>query len=89
MLWVYGHYKSVYSYSLGSDRRQILTTKVNPHTSPVATPICYVLNHVHVRSVLFFDGFEVPWMCRENLAWLPERKPWGEFLNCINPRWPP
>ena len=93
MLWVYGHYISVYSYSLGIEsdvyRRQILTTKVYPHTSPVANPISYVLNHVDVRSVLFFNGFEVTWMCRANLAWLPKRKPLGEFLICINPRWPP
>ena len=44
---------------------------------PVVTPISYVVNHVAVRSVLFFDGFAVTWMCRANLAWLPERKPWG------------
>ena len=42
-----------------------------------------------MRSVLFFDGFTVTWMCGTNLAWLPERKAWGEFLICINPRWPP
>ena len=35
MLWVYGHYKQFYSYSAGIDfsrqnRRQILTTKVDP-----------------------------------------------------------
>ena len=35
MLWVYGHYKYFYSYSVGiyfSRRRQILTTKVYPRT---------------------------------------------------------
>ena len=39
--------------------------------------------------VLFFDGFAVTWFCITNLAWMPERKPWGEFLICINPSWPP
>ena len=37
-----------------------------------------------MRSVLFFDGIAVTWICRTNLAWMPERKPWGEFLICIN-----
>ena len=47
MLWVYGHYKYVYSYSAGIDftrqnltsvdvyRRQILTSKVDPRTVKV------------------------------------------------------
>ena len=38
-----------------------------------------VVNHVVVRSVLFFDGFAVTWMCRANLAWLPEGKPRGDI----------
>ena len=38
MLWVYGHYKYVYSYKAGIDfsrqncRRQILSTKVDPRS---------------------------------------------------------
>ena len=33
MLYVYEHYKYVYFYSVGIDfRRQILTSKVDPHT---------------------------------------------------------
>ena len=39
LLWVYGHYKDVYSYSAGSDfSRQILTTKVGPRTVRVKAP---------------------------------------------------
>ena len=37
MLWIYDHYKYFYSYSAGidfrrQDRRQILTTNVDPYT---------------------------------------------------------
>ena len=57
----------------------IMMSLCNFTISPVATPISYVVNHVVVRSVLFFDGFVVTRMCGANLGWLPERKPWGDF----------
>ena len=36
-----------------------------------------------MRSVLFFDGFILTWVYRNNLAWLPERQLWGTLLICI------
>ena len=54
MLWVYDHYKYLYSYSAGIDfsrqnlasesgvyRRQILKTKVDPRTVRVKTAIAH------------------------------------------------
>ena len=44
MLWVYGHYKIVNSYSAGMDesdvyRRHILTSKVDPRANPYSMRI--------------------------------------------------
>ena len=57
-------------------------------SSPVATPICSIVNLVAVRSVLFFDMEVIIWVYRCFLAWLPERQLWGTLGICINPRWP-
>ena len=39
MLWVYGYYKYVYSFSAGIDfRRQLLTTEVDPPCKATAPP---------------------------------------------------
>ena len=55
--------------------------------SPVATPICSIVNLVAVRSVLFFDMEVIIWSIDVFLAWLPERQLWGTLGICINPRW--
>ena len=55
--------------------------------SPVATPICSIVNLVAVRSVLFFDMELIIWSIDVFLAWLPERQLWGTLGICINPRW--
>ena len=56
--------------------------------SPVATPICSIVNLVAVRSVLFFDMEVITWVYSWYLAWLPERQLWGTLVICINARWP-
>ena len=56
--------------------------------SPVATPICSIVNLVAVRSVLFFDMEVMIWVYRCFFAWLPERQLWGTLGICIHPRWP-
>ena len=48
--------------------------------SPVATPICSIVNLVAVRSVLFFDMEVIIWVYRYFLAWLPERLLWGTLV---------
>ena len=67
--------------------RLIVVSRSRPH-SPVATPICSVVNLVAVGSVLFFDMEVIIWVYRCFLAWLPERQLWGTLVICINPRWP-
>ena len=55
--------------------------------SPVAIPICSIVNLVAVSSVLFFDMEVIIWVYRWFLAWLPERQLWGTLGICINPTW--
>ena len=43
---------------------------------------------VVVRSVLFFGGFLSIEVYREDLAWLPDRQPWGNPVIYINPKFP-
>ena len=72
-----------------SSRRNNLPLTFRIETnSPVATPICSIVNLVAVRSVLFFDMEVIMWVYRCFLAWLPERQLWGTLGICINPRWP-
>ena len=56
VLWVYGHYKYIYSYSAGIDfRRQILTSKVDPRSVGVSD---------RYEACIFITWFYMPWHCR-------------------------
>ena len=55
MLWVYGHYKSFNSFSVGTVfRRQNLTYKNSPRAEKVGrfTPTMFTANHVYVDDIL-------------------------------------
>ena len=56
----------------------------------VGLPLAWFIGRdlVFVRSVLFFGGFSSIGVYRENLAWLPDRQPWGNPVICINPKCP-
>ena len=56
--------------------------------SPVANPICSIVNLVAVRSVLFFYMEVIIWVYSWYLAWLRERQLWGTLVICINARLP-